>query len=66
MKKQGLLIVMLAGLMAIVGVSEKVEVKAAQGVRRLPDAIAVVEIGATRFGVSRTEGLLAEYDEAYG
>jgi len=47
-------------------VSEKVEVKAAQGVRRLPDALEVIKIGVTRFGVSRTTSLLKEYDEAYG
>ena len=47
-------------------VSESVEVKAAQGVRRLKEALEVIEIGATRFGVSRTESLLKEYDEAYG
>ena len=47
-------------------VSDKVEVKAAQGVRRLKEALEVIEIGVTRFGVSRTEGLLNEYDEAYG
>jgi deoxyribose-phosphate aldolase len=47
-------------------VSEKVEVKAAQGVRRLPDALEVIEIGVTRFGVSSTERLLKEYDETYG
>lgn len=47
-------------------VSDEVEVKAAQGVRRLGDALEVIEIGVTRFGVSRTESLLSEYDEAYG
>ncbi len=47
-------------------VSEKVEVKAAQGVRRLKDALEVIEIGVTRFGVSGTEKLMQEYDEAYG
>ena len=47
-------------------VSEKVEVKAAQGVRRLNDALEVIEIGVTRFGVSRTESLLKEYDETFG
>jgi deoxyribose-phosphate aldolase len=47
-------------------VSDKVEVKAAQGVRRLQDAVDVVEIGVTRFGVSRTESLMREYDEVYG
>jgi len=47
-------------------VSKKVQVKAAQGVRRLKDALEVIEIGVTRFGVSRTESLLKEYDEAFG
>ena len=47
-------------------VSDKVQVKAAQGVRRLKDALEVIEIGATRFGVSRTTSLLKEYDETYG
>lgn len=47
-------------------VSEAVQVKAAQGVRRLKDAFEVIEIGVTRFGVSGTEKLLKEYDEAYG
>jgi deoxyribose-phosphate aldolase len=47
-------------------VSDKVQVKAAQGVRRLKDALEVIEIGVTRFGVRRTESLLKEYDEIYG
>jgi deoxyribose-phosphate aldolase len=47
-------------------ISDKVQVKAAQGVRRLKDALEVIEIGVTRFGVSRTESLMKEYDEAYG
>jgi deoxyribose-phosphate aldolase len=47
-------------------VSDDVEVKAAQGVRRLKDALEVIEIGVTRFGVSRTESLMKEYDETYG
>lgn len=47
-------------------VSDKVEVKAAQGVRRLQDALDVVEIGVTRFGVSGTEKLMQEYDDTYG
>lgn len=47
-------------------VSNKIEIKAAQGVRRLTEALEVIEIGVTRFGVSRTESLMAEYDEAYG
>jgi deoxyribose-phosphate aldolase len=47
-------------------VSEEIQVKAAQGVRRLKDALEVIEIGVTRFGVSRTESLMKEYDQAYG
>lgn len=47
-------------------VSDKVQVKAAQGVRRVKDAFEALEIGATRFGVSRTTSLLKEYDEIYG
>jgi len=47
-------------------VSDKVQVKAAQGVRRLKEALEVIELGVTRFGVSRTESLMKEYDEAYG
>ena len=47
-------------------VSEAVQVKAAQGVRRLKDAFEVIEIGVTRFGVSGTEKLLKEYDETFG
>jgi deoxyribose-phosphate aldolase len=47
-------------------VSNAVEVKAAQGVRRLKDALEVIEIGVTRFGVSGTEKLMKEYDETYG
>lgn len=46
-------------------VSDKVQVKAAQGVRRLKDALEVIELGVTRFGVSRTTSLMKEYDEAY-
>lgn len=47
-------------------VSKNVEVKAAQGVRRVQDAWDVVELGVTRFGVSRTESLMQEYDQLYG
>jgi len=46
-------------------VSDKVQVKAAQGVRRLKDALEVIEIGVTRFGVSGTEALMKEYDQTY-
>ncbi len=47
-------------------VSEKVQVKAAQGVRTLDDAIEVHEIGVTRFGASRTVKIMAQYDERFG
>lgn len=47
-------------------VSKYVQVKAAQGVRRLQDALDVIEIGITRFGVSKTESLLKEYDLRFG
>lgn len=47
-------------------VTDKVEVKAAQGVRRLQDALEVIKIGVTRFGVSKTESLLSEYDLLFG
>ena len=47
-------------------VSDKIEVKAAQGVRRVQDAWDVIELGVTRFGVSRTVSLMAEYDQLYG
>lgn len=47
-------------------VSSAVQVKAAQGVRRLQDALEVIEIGVTRFGVSGTDALLKEYDQTYG
>lgn len=47
-------------------VSEAVQVKAAQGVRRLDEALEVIEIGVTRFGVSGTAALMKEYDDTYG
>ncbi len=47
-------------------VSSAVQVKAAQGVRRLHEALEVIEIGVTRFGVSGTEALMKEYDQTYG
>jgi len=46
-------------------VSQKVQVKAAQGVRRLDEALEVIEIGVTRFGVSQTETLMKEFDAAF-
>lgn len=47
-------------------VSDPVEVKAAQGVRTLADALEVREIGATRFGASRTVKIMEEWEEQYG
>lgn len=47
-------------------VSDHVEVKAAQGVRRLHEALEVIKLGVTRFGVSGTDKLMKEYDEVYG
>lgn len=47
-------------------VSDAVEVKAAQGVRSLDDALEVREIGATRFGASRTVKIMKEWEERYG
>ena len=47
-------------------VGDAVQVKAAQGVRRLKDALAVIDIGVTRFGVSGTEALMKEYDQTFG
>jgi deoxyribose-phosphate aldolase len=47
-------------------VSERVQVKAAQGVRNLDDALEVIALGVTRFGVSRTERVMREWDERFG
>jgi len=41
-------------------VSDKVQVKAAGGVRDLDMALKVREIGCTRFGATRTEGIMEE------
>ena len=41
-------------------VSEKVQVKAAGGVRDLDMALKVREIGCTRFGATRTEGIMED------
>jgi deoxyribose-phosphate aldolase len=41
-------------------VSEKVQVKAAGGVRDLDMALKVREIGCTRFGATRTDTILEE------
>ena len=47
-------------------VSEKVEVKAAQGVRSLEDALAVRELGVTRFGATRTVDIMKQWEERFG
>ena len=47
-------------------VSPKVQVKAAQGVRSLDDAIAVHAIGVTRFGARSTEKIMQGWDERFG
>ncbi|MBN1120625.1 MAG: deoxyribose-phosphate aldolase [Anaerolineae bacterium] len=47
-------------------VSDKVQVKAAQGVRSLKEGLDALAAGATRFGVSRTDKVLAEWDAAFG
>lgn len=47
-------------------VSEKVQVKAAQGVRSLDDALEVIALGVTRFGVSRTVKVMTQWDERFG
>jgi len=41
-------------------VSPKVQVKAAGGVRTLDAALKVREVGATRFGATRTEEIMEE------
>ena len=47
-------------------VSERVQVKAAQGVRTLADALAVREAGATRFGATAPAAIMREWEDAYG
>ncbi len=47
-------------------VSERVQVKAAQGVRTLADALAVREAGAARFGATATAAIMQEWEDAYG
>ena len=47
-------------------VGERVQVKAAHGVRSLADALAVREVGTTRFGATQTEKIMAEWEAAYG
>lgn len=47
-------------------VSEKVQVKAAQGVRSLEDALAVRELGITRFGATRTKEIMRQWEDRFG
>lgn len=47
-------------------VSDKIEVKAAQGVRSLEDALAVRELGATRFGATRTVAIMNQWEARFG
>lgn len=47
-------------------VSEKVQVKAAHGVRDLEGALAVRAVGTTRFGATQTEKIMKEWEKAYG
>ncbi len=47
-------------------VGERVQVKAAHGVRSLADALAVRAVGVTRFGATQTEKIMAEWEAAYG
>ncbi|MBN2470446.1 MAG: deoxyribose-phosphate aldolase [Anaerolineae bacterium] len=46
-------------------VSERVQVKAAHGVRSLADALAVRGVGVTRFGATQTGKIMAEWDAVY-
>jgi len=47
-------------------VSPKIQVKAAGGVRTLDAALAVRQAGATRFGATATEAIMAEWEERFG
>jgi deoxyribose-phosphate aldolase len=47
-------------------VGPDVGVKAAGGIRSLPDAMAMLEAGANRLGLSATRALVAELDPAFG
>ncbi len=47
-------------------VSDKVQVKAAQGVRSLEDALAVRALGVTRFGATRTVQIMEQWDQQFG
>lgn len=44
-------------------VSEKVKVKAAGGIKTLSDALAMIEAGSDRIGISRTQAMLEELSE---
>lgn len=46
-------------------VTDRVEVKAAHGVRSLDAALAVRQAGATRFGATQTAKIMAEWDARY-
>ncbi len=47
-------------------VSDRVQVKAAHGVRSLESALEVRSVGVTRFGATQTEKIMAEWAAAYG
>jgi deoxyribose-phosphate aldolase len=47
-------------------VSDRVQVKAAHGVRSLAAALEVRAVGVTRFGATQTEKIMREWEEAYG
>jgi deoxyribose-phosphate aldolase len=47
-------------------VSEKVQVKAAGGVRDLDMAVKVRQVGCTRFGATRTETIMEQCYKAKG
>lgn len=47
-------------------VGDKVQVKAAGGVRDLDTCLAMIEAGATRIGTSSSLKILREYDERFG
>ncbi len=47
-------------------VSERVQIKAAHGVRSLADALEVRAVGVTRFGATQTEKIMEEWEAAYG
>jgi deoxyribose-phosphate aldolase len=47
-------------------VSQKVQVKAAHGVRSLAEALAVRAVGVTRFGATQTVKIMNEWEAAFG